>query len=365
MTNALDGRPFAKPAVFLMAVLALAACDRSFELGSYNLAGGDPAIRTIPRPEPDARGVISYPNYQMAVARRGDTVTDVAARIGLGSDELARHNGLPADKPLREGELLALPRRVESGGRLDIESIATTAIDNADQGTTTAPAQNQTMVEPIRHRVERGETAYSIARLYNVSVTSLASWNGLGADLAVRENQQLLIPIVESRETSAVDPSKPGTGTTTPTPPSASKPLPEEVETATLPPSPELDQFKSDDSSRKFLTPVQGKIIQKYSGKKGGNEGIDIAATPGTAVKAAEDGEVALISRSVGSNTIVLLRHSDNIYTVYSNVKDVKLKKGQKVKRGQKIGAVAEGDPSHLHFEVRRGTESVDPAPYL
>ena len=68
----------------------------------------------------------------------------------------------------------------------------------------------------MRHRVEAGETAYSIARLYGVSVTALASWNGLGPDLAVRENQELLIPIVSDANqissAAAID-TQPGQGT--------------------------------------------------------------------------------------------------------------------------------------------------------
>lgn len=350
--------------VATLALLAVAGCNTGVDLGSFNLQGSGTSVKTAPRPKPDARGVITYPNYQVVLAKRGDTVSEVAARIGLPAKELARHNGLSVDTALREGELLALPRKVAAGGSVDIASIASSAIDNADERNG-EPVETQSGIEPIRHRVERGETAYSIARLYDVSVTSLASWNGLGADLAVRLGQQLLIPVVEGPARPEVDSSKPGTGSTTPTPPSASKPLPREVETTSLPESPNLDDYRTTDTSRKFLKPVQGTVIQEYSGKQGGNEGIDIAASAGTAVKAAEDGQVALISKSVGSNTIVLLRHADNIYTVYSNVTDVKLKKGAKVKRGQPLGKVAAGNPSFLHFEVRRGTESVDPKPFL
>jgi hypothetical protein len=43
-----------------------------------------------PRPDPDGRGVISYPEFQVAVARRGDTVADVANRVGLTAGELRR-----------------------------------------------------------------------------------------------------------------------------------------------------------------------------------------------------------------------------------------------------------------------------------
>ncbi len=148
-------------------------------------------------------------------------------------------------------------------------------------------------------------------------------------------------------------------------PPSAETPLPKNVKTEPIPQSPDLGKFKTEGDDRKFLTPVQGKIIADFSGKTGGNEGIDISATAGTAVKAAEDGEVALVSKSVGEKSIILLRHADNLYTVYSSVTDVSLAKGDKVKRGQRLGAVADGSPPYLHFEVRRGTQSIDPKPFL
>ena len=49
---------------------------------------------------------------------------------------------------------------------------------------------------PLKHRVEPGDTAYSIARLYNVSVTSLSKWNGLDADLNVIIGRELIIPVI-------------------------------------------------------------------------------------------------------------------------------------------------------------------------
>ena len=316
-----------------------------------------------PRPEEDANGVISYASYQVAAARDGDTVADVAIRVGLTPAEVARFNGLSENHELRDGEILALPRRVETTvGGIDIASIAGSAIDRADSddNDTTATSTTNSGIEPIRHRVESGETVYSIARLYDVSVRSLADWNGLGADLSVRTGQFLLIPIVLKRA-AVSDESNPGEGTVTPTPPSASQPLPEAVETATLPSSGNINQTDTEDKS-KFLMPVNGKIIKGYSSK---NEGIDIAAASGSTVLAAADGEVALISRSVGQSTIVLVRHSNNIYTVYSNVTGVTLRKGTSIKRGQPVGKIAAGDPSFLHFEVRRGTASTDPMPFL
>lgn len=358
----------ARSVVLMCSALALSACG-DFSLSDLNsrvnpIPSGQNSGQT-PRPQPDSRGVITYPNYQVIVAKQGDTMADVAGRVGMTAQALARHNGLPELYSPRRNEVLALPKSVviptDPNGGTSIEDIATAAIDRAgptpiQQGTIAGP-------EPIRHVVEQGETAYSIARLYAVSVTALASWNGLDRNLSVRTSQQLLIPVAEdgSIQTVTLDPT-----TQTPEPPSAKTPLPSGVETAVIPASPNLTKDRTPaGASGKLLSPVQGKVIRGYSRKKGGNEGLDIAASSGTSVKAAESGEIALISKSASQNTIVLIRHPDNLYTVYSNISNVLVKKGQKVKRGQTIAKVASGDPAFVHFEIRRGTESVDPIPYL
>ncbi|GLQ34742.1 peptidase M23 [Amylibacter marinus] len=332
----------------------LSACDPDFTLNDIgDLVDRPPAIEgsgADQRPAADANGVITYPDYQVAVALRDETVSDVATRVGISADTLARHNGLKADAPLRKGEILAIPdgASLSSGS---FEDIASSALDSADD---TSP-NVQSGQAPVRHTVRSGETAFTIARLYGVSVTSLASWNGLDRELSVRTGQRLLIPTGATPPQS--QPPKPGTGTVAPTPPSASKPLPKATpKPATPAPAPKTS---------KLSKPVNGKVLRGFSNKSGGNEGIDYAAATGTAVTAAGDGTVALISGSVGDTTIVLIRHANNIYTVYSNVTNVTLTKGKKVKRGEPIGIVAGGNPPFVHFEVRKGTQAVDPAPYL
>ena len=75
---------------------------------------------------------------------------------------------------------------------------------------------------------------------------------------------------------------------------------------------------------------------------------------------------MALVSVSTGSlGTIVLIRHANDVLTIYGRVDNVTVSKGDTVKRGQVIGVVAAGDPATMHFEVRKGTDSVDPMPYL
>lgn len=396
------------------ALLALSACtggqpgmlndlDWDFRGGANTLDTTAAARQaTAARPSPDANGVISYPGYQVAVARRGDTVSSLAARVGLNPGELASYNAIQPDAPLRDGEVLALPRRVAAAGSgagaggvigggnvaaaplptagaVSVTSIATTALDRVQSSPSSAPAAAAAAPDdsrlgamaPTRHQVKRGETAFSIARTYNVSARSLADWNGLGPDLAVREGQYLMIPTP-----SGAPPEKPvevvtapGQGSPTPTPPSAAKPLPaEETKPAAQaaqdrPASPDLGQQRTASSAAQFAMPVAGNIIRGYEPPK--NEGIDIAAPAGTPVKAAAAGTVAAITQDTAQTPIIVIRHEGGLLTVYAGVAGTTVKKGDRVTKGQTIANVRSGNPSFLHFEVRRGAASTDPMPFL
>ena len=380
------------PVFGVTAMLFLSACN-SGNL-DWDLRAGEGALNTSGaaqgangrQPSADNRGVISYPDYQVAVARRGDTVASVAARVGIAPDELARYNALRPADALREGEQLALPGGRASagvtvgvigstspGGALDVSSIATTALDRVGPATTTPTAAQPSGGNTTRYQVKRGETAFSIARVFGVSARSLADLNGLGPDLEVREGQFLVIPSGASRPTSTViDETPPGTGSPTPEPPSAKKPLPAEkpakaATSASKPkaeaPAADLGADRTAASATKFAMPVNGNIIRGYT--KGKNDGIDIAASAGTAVKAASDGTVAAVTKDTAGTPIVVLRHADGILTVYAGVDGLKVAKGDKVKRGQTIAVVRAASPAFVHFEVRKGVDSVDPMPYL
>jgi murein DD-endopeptidase MepM/ murein hydrolase activator NlpD len=409
--------PFYKPRKMRLILLAsagattLAACgDQPLDFDLRGIGGGFSTAEaaTAPlanRPRPDDRGVISYPNYQVAVARRGDTLADVATRVGANAAQLARYNGIDADVPLRKDEIVALPSRVAEPSPatgaaatgpiqpVDISTLAGGAIDRsaATPGVQTAAlpsTQNngQTGKEPIRHKVEPGETAYTVARLYNVPIKALAEWNGLGADFGVRAGQFLLIPVPQqnppSRTANATPAAAtvpvtplPGVGSPTPTPPSAVKPLPKnEAPTkpaepvATKPQAPakpvaNVGQTTKASKTTKMAVPVTGSIIRGYS--KGKNEGINIKAAAGTPVKSAEAGTVAAITQSAEGVPIVVVRHPDNLLTVYANVTSVNVKKGDTVARGQQIAKLRSGDDAYVHFEVRQGFDSVDPAPFI
>ena len=113
----------------------------------------------------------------------------------------------------------------------------------------------------------------------------------------------------------------------------------------------------------RLAMPVQGRIIRAYA--QGRNEGIGIGAPEGTDVHAAAAGTVAAITQDTDQVPIMVIRHENNLLTVYANIDNIRVARGDRVSRGQSIATVRHGDPSFLHFEVREGFDSVDPMPYL
>lgn len=375
------------------AVGLLAACEKPLDFDLRDLANGfdtSQSVENLPaRPRADDRGVISYPNYQVVVAQKNDTMISIAARLGLSAPDLARFNGIEPDVALRSGELVALPTRVSEPSpatgaaqtgpiqpsSVDVTAIATTALDRAGPQVATPDATTpmtaptaQTRTEPTRHKVKRGETVFSISRIYDVPVRAVAEWNGFGPNLNVREGQFLLIPQPGQSAPVTTPAVAPGTGSETPIPPSATLPLPDEtpsvpVPAAEVPDAPDLGATTPADSAARLAYPVQGDIIRAYAA--GRNEGIDIGVPAGTSVKAAAAGTVAAVTTDTSGVAIMVLKHDGGLLTVYTNLEGLTVAKNASVSRGQVIGKVRAGDPSFLHFEVRRGLTSADPAEFL
>src|SRR3546814_19861335 len=95
------------------------------------------------------------------------------------------------------------------------------------------------------------------------------------------------------------------------------------------------------------------------------SDGIQIAAPVGTPVAAAADGVVAYAGTGIPSlGGLVILKHGDGWVTVYGNASSLLVKRGQSVKRGQRIalsGQSGSAPAPGVHFEVRKGRDAVDP----
>lgn len=122
--------------------------------------------------------------------------------------------------------------------------------------------------------------------------------------------------------------------------------------------------------------PVEQGVISSSFGKHASvvsdkvtvtNNGIDIATVEGTQARAVFDGEVASVSKLTGANTVVIIRHGE-YFTVYSNLENVTVKRGDKVSTRQNLGTVHTSkaeNKTELHFELLKETNRQDPAKWL
>ena len=123
-------------------------------------------------------------------------------------------------------------------------------------------------------------------------------------------------------------------------------------------------------ASAEFRWPARGHIVQSF-GEKGGvkSDGINIALPEGTPVKAAENGVVAYAGNELkGYGNLVLIRHDNGFVSAYANNGDLKVKKGDAIRRGQVIATSGQSGnvtSPQLHFELRKGATPVDPMQYL
>lgn len=125
-----------------------------------------------------------------------------------------------------------------------------------------------------------------------------------------------------------------------------------------------------DPAYRAFRWPVEGKVASGYGGRGGRHHhGIDILAPEGTPVRAADAGLVVYAGNGLrGFGNAAVLDHGGGVTTLYGHLKEIHVQSGDVVGVGSVIGSVGRtgnATTSHLHFEIRMGDGSVDPADYL
>jgi len=211
------------------------------------------------------------------------------------------------------------------------------------------------------HRVSKGDTVYSISRRYDVPIGELMRVNGIRPPYTIVVGQELAVP----SSTTASNHAAPTTSAAAPAAKpraAAQKATPSQV--AALPSPPPR-------TGRLFLWPVRGKVLSDFGDQPGGrhNDGINIGAKRGTTVVAAESGVVAYAGNELrGFGNLLLIKHADGFMTAYAHNDALLVTRGQKVKKGEAIarvgssGIVAE---PQLHFEIRKGRKAVNPLKYL
>ncbi len=118
-----------------------------------------------------------------------------------------------------------------------------------------------------------------------------------------------------------------------------------------------------------FITPLFGTITSRFGRRSGGlHTGTDFAASTGSTITAADDGVVIHSGWLGGYGKLVKIDHRNGYVTYYAHCSSLSVEEGQEVSKGQqvaKVGSTGNSTGPHLHFEVRKDGEPVDPMSYL
>ncbi|AYY58655.1 peptidoglycan DD-metalloendopeptidase family protein [Burkholderia multivorans] len=202
-------------------------------------------------------------------------------------------------------------------------------------------------VGPGFYRVERGDTLYKIARANRQSVQNIVRWNQISNPDAIEVGQVLRVAPPPGTTTASTT----GTGTAGRSRPAPSAPVESAVKPAT---------------SISLVWPAPGNVIRSFDGAK--SKGIDIANSAGTPVVAAAPGVVVYAGNGLrGYGNLIILKHNADYLTAYAHNRALLVKEGQSVAQGQTIAEMGDSDSDRvaLHFELRYGGRSIDPARYL
>jgi len=226
----------------------------------------------------------------------------------------------------------------------------------------------------VYHVVKEGQTLYRISKEYKVEETYLARINSIEDPRELRVGKRLFIPgatrVIDVPVTTSSSPPpasifRPQPGPKVAAKKEAPRPSTPTAKKATAPPAPIIKSDKD-----RFVWPLKGKVIRCFAEQgKEPCKGIEISTPKDTPVKAAAAGSVIYSGGGIrGYGNLVIVKHDDSYFTVYGYNRRNLVKNGAFVSKGQTIaysGIPPGGGAPRLHFEIRHGKKSVDPARYL
>lgn len=182
----------------------------------------------------------------------------------------------------------------------------------------------------VYHRVERGETLWSISKAYDAHLEELARINRIPDSSSIEVGQLIFIP---NRQTARNVQLK----------------------------------YASDD----FIWPVKGRVIATFGQTHNNiiNKGINIQPRSTGDVMAARSGKIVFYSDNFGGyGKTIIIDHGDGLSTVYARNSDVFVRIGEAVQKGAviaKAGYAGRDKNTYLHFEIRKGHIAQNPYYYL
>lgn len=216
-----------------------------------------------------------------------------------------------------------------------------------EAATAERPSEEHSAPAPLVHTVASGDTLWSLSRRYGVSVDDLARANELPDPDLLSIGDRLVIP---GRVGSG---SAPAAGADT-------------IDGRTL------AAARGDLPANAWVWPVSGGEVMSSFGARRGQQthhGVDIRATSGQPVLAAFAGTVVYAGGGMSDyGNAVILDHGNGLTSLYGHNEELLVREGERVTRGQTIaraGRSGNATTVHLHFEVRRYAEALDPMRFL
>ena len=291
----------------------------------------------------------------------GETVESIARKHGVPVTALMQTNGIREPGQIRPGQRLVIPRYVSTSPK----SAPTYAAQPKAGGSV--------------HVVKAGDTLMSISRGTGVTVAALAKTNHIDSSKKLSVGDRLTIP-QGGHQVAAAQPSAAPKVEEIRTAPAEKK-----IKVASAAPAQTVHVAKEEPQTTEtvvkaaepsgampsFRWPARGRVIAGFGSKPNGtqNDGINLAVPEGTPIKAADDGVVAYAGNELkGYGNLVLIRHSNGYVSAYAHARELLVKRGDTIKRGQVIahaGQTGNVTSPQLHFEIRKGSTPVDPTQFL
>lgn len=330
--------------------------------------------------EEDTKDFLTIPDYKkdvdFVIVKKGDTIFSLSKKHKKSVKDLININNLKSPYLLSIGQKIKLVDIKNFTKKNEIENIKEIKQIKPEIIKPAVVSKKQL----IEIKVENKETLYSLSRKYLIPVNELAVINKLSPPFILIPGQVLKVPKISSvdKQTDTIkviDKNKMSKFVYAPKitihkENKYNKEHKKEVKKI----SSDLKQklpIIANRSSNLFSWPLRGKILSAYGIKSNGlfNDGINISGNIGTKVSSSENGVIAYAGNELkGMGNLVIIQHSGGWMTVYAHLETMEVRRGVKVKVGDKIGTVGKtGKVSspQLHFEIRKGSKAYDPYKYL
>ena len=188
-------------------------------------------------------------------------------------------------------------------------------------------------MDGVSHKVRSGESLLYLAKTYSIDMTRIVDANDLASG-TINTGQSLFIP--NARLSSAT-----------------------------------LRNFYGE----RFIWPARGRIsspfgyrANPFTGLRTYHSAIDIVVSPGTRIKATNDGTVADTGYNSVFGNYVILKHASGYQSLYAHLSQISVKEGSSVAQGATIGLSGNTGQStgpHLHFSIFKNGQALDPTKYV